>query len=473
MIILLSAAEFNDSSPMARKTFIFLFIFSLLLQGISLPEESDSQSSSNPEADYVARIQSLEASLYAHTQNATLEKELAQAYLDYSKFLINQDRQKEARDFLDMAKTLGVEQSKTALLESEMEKKPIPAGADAKKEERLPEAILPQGTNPDAFFMGKAIVYQLFKEGVEAYKDKNYSLAEEQMKRVLEYDPQNKYAHELLGDISYQTQNLEKAKYHWERAMTSQNMNRVRSKLSKLEKEIPVETQLKSANEEHFLIRYDRTQKEYSSYQLKSMLREAYKVIYRDLGVPLSGKIVVLLYDQEVFDRAVKPRHWSGALFDGKIRIPLAKGDENKPATSRFLKKLIRHELSHVFVYEIGGKNVPLWMQEGIAQYEENRVSRILIDNFHDAFARGKIFSITDLERGERLFKDDKSVLTFYQESFLYITFMNKRYGFYKVREILKAIGKGETFDSAMVLVLNISPEDLDQQFHSWVKTDL
>ena len=455
---------------MAPKARLFSFLLlSILITSNCFPD----QASADREKEFINRIQNLENAIYQNTQNSTLEKELAQAYLDYGSFLTEEKRFKEARDYVGMAKGLGADSFQTNDLKVKLEGESGSSVLVA-REENMDKAIpLPEAKNLDEFLTSKTIVYHLFGEGIKAYKDKNYALAEEHMKRVLEHEKGNKYAHELLGDTYYQTQNLQKAKFHWKRAMTSENMARVRQKLDKVSKEIPLESGLKTTEGEHFIVRYDESQKEYSSYQLKEILREAYRDIYQDFSVPFSGKIVVLLYDRNVFDKSVKPMHWSGAFFDGKIRIPFSSDNENNLEKNRELKRLVLHELSHVFVYEVGGREIPLWLQEGIAQYEENKIVQISLIPFKKALSRNETYTLRQLEQGEALFKDNQSIVVFYQQSFLFVKFLVKQYGFFKLREILKTMKGDEKFDSAIDLVLNISPGELEQQWKSWLKTNL
>ncbi|GEM_PF-831297 len=477
MIIHLFAGELSGSRSMVLRLFLIFFLC-ISVQGYLWAEDPPAENPEPAETDYISRIQFLEDSLAQNPQNTTIERDLAQAYLKYSAHLIEQKRLKEASDYLQMAKNLGADPDSIKQLEPGLqsvieETKAGTGKTDQSPGNALPEFSLPSSENPESYFMGKAIVYEIFEEGVAAYKARDYDLAEQQMKQVLKYEPSNKYAYELLGDIYYQSQNLNAAKSHWEKSITSDNMKRVQQKLDKVLKELPVERGLKAEDEEHFIIRYDREQKDYSPYEIKTFLREAYRAVYRDLGVPISGRVTVILYDQEVFNKKVKAKHWSGALFDGKIRIPMEKNIENDPSKIRQLKRLIRHELAHVFVYEAGGKNVPLWLHEGIAQYEEAKTSPIYIGDFLNSFRRGKTYNLKQLERGEKLLKDQTSVLLFYQQSYLFVSYIIKKYSFFKLKGLLKEIAKGENLDSAILLVFNREPEELDKDFQSWAKANL
>ncbi|MBI4398363.1 MAG: hypothetical protein HY586_04495 [Candidatus Omnitrophica bacterium] len=434
-------------------------------------------SASSTEQDFVSQIQSLEDALSSHPQNSSIEKRLAQAYFDYGVYLKGQKRIVEATEYAQMAQNLGASRQivQQTFPEVEAGKGALGSapGATQTGKPSIFSSISQKTVNPDSFLFKKAMIFQLLQDGMKAYKEKNYELTQERMKQVLEYESDNKYAHELLGDVNYQLQNLEAAEEHWKASASSGNMNRVKKKLEKVTKEIPVEKGLKAAEEEHFLIRYDQSLKEYSTYDIKTLLRGAYRAVYRDLGIPLAGKTTVILYDEQAFNQAIKPNHWSGALFDGKIRIPVEEGIERDPAKARRLERLLRHELAHVFVHEIGGVATPLWLHEGVAQYEESKLSPIYIGDFLNAFEKGKIYSMKQLEGGEKLLSSDGAVFLFYQQSYLMVTYLVQKYGLYKIKELLKSIGKGDSQDSALLLVYNLAPDELGKDFSSWAKANL
>lgn len=56
--------------------------------------------------------------------------------------------------------------------------------------------------------------------------------------------------------------------------------------------------------------------------------------------------------------------HWAAASFDGQVHLPL------EPATDPGRRDaVLRHELTHAFLAFAGGGQVPLWLNEGLAQY--------------------------------------------------------------------------------------------------------
>jgi len=77
----------------------------------------------------------------------------------------------------------------------------------------------------------------------------------------------------------------------------------------------------------------------------------------------------VVLYTNQQFSDITRAPSWVGALNDGKIRVPVDGLSEMTDALSHVLK----HELTHSFITQKTGGHCPVWMQEGVAQYEEGR----------------------------------------------------------------------------------------------------
>lgn len=71
----------------------------------------------------------------------------------------------------------------------------------------------------------------------------------------------------------------------------------------------------------------------------------------------------------------VMPAAWAEAVFDGQIRLPFsaAGGSERRDP-------ILRHELSHAFLVDFSGGRIPLWMNEGLAQWLEGRRPSALPD---------------------------------------------------------------------------------------------
>lgn len=56
--------------------------------------------------------------------------------------------------------------------------------------------------------------------------------------------------------------------------------------------------------------------------------------------------------------------HWAAASFDGQVHLPLEAALDAGQRGS-----MLRHELTHAFLAQAAGGRVPLWLNEGLAQY--------------------------------------------------------------------------------------------------------
>ena len=75
------------------------------------------------------------------------------------------------------------------------------------------------------------------------------------------------------------------------------------------------------------------------------------------------NKISLVLYEAPDYQGLGQRPKWVAAVFDGKLRVPA-----NMMAYREVYRPVLFHELTHAFVRAMTRANVPLWMNEGIAQ---------------------------------------------------------------------------------------------------------
>ncbi|MCP5024295.1 MAG: hypothetical protein GY930_21315 [bacterium] len=123
---------------------------------------------------------------------------------------------------------------------------------------------------------------------------------------------------------------------------------------------------------QHFVLQYDGDKGELLSNGYLAVLQDL-EAAYQDYGeffdiFPVEDgrpKFAVVLYDRDVFDSVTGIGEWAGGAFDGTIRIPV----RNFKRDHARIRGVLRHELVHAFIQELGGKKVPGWLNEGLAQY--------------------------------------------------------------------------------------------------------
>ncbi|MDF1836627.1 MAG: hypothetical protein P1V35_02055 [Planctomycetota bacterium] len=122
----------------------------------------------------------------------------------------------------------------------------------------------------------------------------------------------------------------------------------------------------------HFVLQYDGARDELLSQGYLDVLQDL-EAAYQDYGeffdiFPVEAgraKFAVVLYDREAFDTVTGIGEWAGGAYDGTIRVPVRNFQRDRAR----IRETLRHELVHAFIEEVGGKKVPGWLNEGLAQY--------------------------------------------------------------------------------------------------------
>ncbi|HJQ35895.1 MAG TPA: hypothetical protein VKB93_02020, partial [Thermoanaerobaculia bacterium] len=135
------------------------------------------------------------------------------------------------------------------------------------------------------------------------------------------------------------------------------------------------------------------------------------------------------------------------------------------------LLELIRHELTHVFEYEIlfqgkFGKNItanpPQWLMEGLASFmaqDEDSRDRMVL---RDAVVNDRIPPISRNPQGYFAYRFGHSVFKFMQESF---GWEGLRDFIYEYRNTL-----GNSIDRALKRAFNLTPDEFDTRFRTWLR---
>lgn len=190
----------------------------------------------------------------------------------------------------------------------------------------------------------------------------------------------------------------------------------VRSLHAKWRSEAEVEADFWSESSLYFDLSYDGSRDDLlaDSFKLLNLLDQEYAEL-RDLfgadPVVAGGpRIPVVLYRREGFDAVTGLGDWAGGAFDGTVRIPISDGTS---VTSPALKRVLRHELVHAFVHAVAGRDVPGWLNEGLAQWLEPDASRA-VDAAREALAGDGSFTLAELEGSLATWDDPEQIALAY-----------------------------------------------------------
>jgi tetratricopeptide (TPR) repeat protein len=212
----------------------------------------------------------------------------------------------------------------------------------------------------------------------------------------------------------------------------------------------------------HFILSYDGERTELLKHgytEITRLLEDVYGEFHDVLNHEPVGageqKIRVLLYDREEFTRITGVGHWAGGVFDGTIRIPVKEYARER----RSFERVLRHELVHAFVQSIAGKDVPAWINEGLAQWLEdrNRVQRVELAR--ERLAGKPLFALSDLQRSFTTLGDEEQIATAYAQSLAFLASLEQWYGDQVLFEMLRGCGTGRTCEETF---LERTAQDLD-----------
>ncbi|MEA1927836.1 MAG: peptidase MA family metallohydrolase, partial [Candidatus Auribacterota bacterium] len=204
-------------------------------------------------------------------------------------------------------------------------------------------------------------------------------------------------------------------------------------------KEKKVEEGMDSSTLANFDIRYHGGNPNYNIYDIQGNLLEAYQEIGYDFNYYPTSSIVVLLYTKGEFSRLRNTPNWVGALYDGKIRLPIP-GDELDAAE---IKKILWHEYTHSLINDETGNNCPRWLHEGLAQYQQAKVIPVDQRALDYALRDDRLIPLAQLDRAFGFNQSRDRVRLAYAQAYSLTSYLIDKYGFWRINVILKALKKG------------------------------
>lgn len=307
------------------------------------------------------------------------------------------------------------------------------------------------------------LAVEAFNRAVEYTKNNDYGMARQALDESLTYDDKSWFSYELLGDIDYLQQQMVSARDNYERAYALRPSESLKAKLQKLREEIRVEKKLATDRGKNFIIKYHGEDQRYERFELRELLRNTYQSLSKDFGYYFKHQVVVLLYDQDEFRKISQMPHWVGGAYDGKIRMPVYKKGFNE----NDLAALTTHEMTHAFVGALSAARAPVWINEGLAEFEENKIKKKDKTILRAAIKTKQLYSIDQLtsETTVMHLRDPLRITLFYQQSQSLVEFMMDRYRMVSIKRLLAEFGKGKDTDEALRSALRISTDRLEREW--------
>ncbi len=247
----------------------------------------------------------------------------------------------------------------------------------------------------------------------------------------------------LLAKAYYQTDRLlEAADVLESAALYFPDNPGIAELLAKVRRELAVEREMQRESGGHFVINYDERQSSSLGEDVLDVLEDAYLDLGSLLDYYPKQRVTVLLYTRQQFSDLTDSPAWAAGLYDGKIRLPV--GGINK--VDRNVRALLYHEYMHVILREIAGRNLPTWLNEGLAIAAEVESGLTRLDDSGLAQERN-LFSLRELETSFGAYDEQRSLLA-YRQSYSLVRFLIDEYGWHHLRGLLFALAdRGDVAD--------------------------
>lgn len=131
------------------------------------------------------------------------------------------------------------------------------------------------------------------------------------------------------------------------------------------------------------------------------------------------------------------------------------------------------HEYAHVVTLQITDHLIPRWFSEGLSVYEEHKARPGWGDDWSvgnlKAYADGRWFKISEIDNGFLRPKRPDDVQLAYFEASQICHFIEEKYGFNAILEMLRGYKEKKKTPEILLSVLKLSEADFDREFNSYV----
>ena len=282
--------------------------------------------------------------------------------------------------------------------------------------------------------------------------------------RAVSIDPNSPDAIAMLGFVEFASDHTAEAIRCWRKALKLRPDATVSQYLARAERESTAESDFSQRESSHFNLHYEgKDTSESFRRDLLATLDGQYDDLVRDLGYSPRNNIAVTLYTQQAFFDVTRAPSWSGAVNDGKLRIPISGVQSVTPELARVLK----HELTHSFVAQMSSNRCPTWLNEGVAQIEEGRSSASQGRPLAQLFAVGNEIPFNVLEGSFMNFSAPQATVA-YAESLAATEYIRDAYGMSEIARILELLSQGSSTEAALRATVHSDYRQLrDEMTHS------
>lgn len=223
----------------------------------------------------------------------------------------------------------------------------------------------------------------------------------------------------------------------------------------------------------HFFVKYKPEDRAEAELVLEAAER-FYQPVTEDFGCKPRGRIPIILYatKQELnqsfgweANESAMGVYWAGVI---RVLSPGAWVMDTEAGRIRevFLSSgPMAHELTHLMVDYLTGGNYPRWFTEGVAQYEEYKLTGFTLGEPSELLQQ-PFYTMRELNRDFDNLPDQALA---YSQSLAAVQYIVSHYGEDALGRLIKELSYGYSFNRAARKVLNLEESQFVADWQRWV----
>ncbi len=228
--------------------------------------------------------------------------------------------------------------------------------------------------------------------------------------------------------------------------------------------------------DQYLIIRYQGDREEAELVQETTRL--SFQRICDDFSFSPEQKIPIIVYpSREDLNASFgwpASENAMGVYWGGVIRVlaPQAWINDSDPEAVRHIFQQsgpMVHEMTHLVLDYVARGNYPRWFTEGLAQYEEYKITSFMFGQQEEIWD----FGLYPLKRMDRNFDSLPDQTLAYRQSLSAVEYIVAVYGEDGLHRIINNLAQGRNFNDSMLKALGTAPEQFENQWHTWLSGEL
>ena len=201
--------------------------------------------------------------------------------------------------------------------------------------------------------------------------------------------------------------------------------------------------------------------------ELMDTCEEGLARLTQDIGTYPERPINIYIYasDNDLKGAMIFPQEWTGGVaFTAFSTIAIG----ISPSELDWGKKALLHEFTHLVVHQATFSpygQLPLWLDEGLAMYNEGELDPVLRSYLEEAIAEDELISVRSLCSPFSAYSEKASLS--YAQSYSLVEYLLDNYGQDSMLDLLTIFKQGSTYDEALTEVYGFDIDGLDARWRA------